>query len=179
MEIKAQLLKPYTESQKTDFIVEYNHNQGFLIEETETALIAKGYTDEELLNKAKEAKTFEINTIKEATFKEGIVYKGAHFDCDDRAQDRTGNRLILLQAMPVECLEWLDYDYQAVELTAQEFQELCAKIFERIQFIEFKTGQLLEAVNQAQSIEELEVILPVFSQEEAKEEEPEVPENDV
>lgn len=47
MEIKAQLNKPYTEKQRADFIVEQNHQQGYEIRETETALEAWGYTDEE------------------------------------------------------------------------------------------------------------------------------------
>lgn len=48
MEIKAVLNKPYTEIERMDFIVEYNHNQGYVIEETETELQALGYTEEEL-----------------------------------------------------------------------------------------------------------------------------------
>ena len=48
MEIKATLNKPYTEEERIEFIVEYNHNQGLTIEETETELQALGYTDEEL-----------------------------------------------------------------------------------------------------------------------------------
>ena len=48
MEIKAQLKKPYTENQRIDFIVQYNHNLGYEIEETETHLNAIGYTEEEL-----------------------------------------------------------------------------------------------------------------------------------
>lgn len=48
MEIKAQLEKPYTEKQRIDFIVQYNHNLGYEIEETETHLNAIGYTEEEL-----------------------------------------------------------------------------------------------------------------------------------
>ena len=47
MEIKAQLLKPYTEAQKIEFIVENNHKQGLLVEETETAIVALGKTEEE------------------------------------------------------------------------------------------------------------------------------------
>ena len=38
MEIKAELFKPYTEEERLNFIIEYNHNQGFIIEETEEAL---------------------------------------------------------------------------------------------------------------------------------------------
>ena len=48
MEIKAELNKPYTETQRMDFIVEQNHNLGYEIRETETALQAWGYTEEEL-----------------------------------------------------------------------------------------------------------------------------------
>ena len=47
MEIKATLNKPYTESEKIDFIVEQNHKNGYTIKETETALEAWGYTEEE------------------------------------------------------------------------------------------------------------------------------------
>ena len=54
MEIKATLQKPYTENEKIDFIVEQNHNQGYEIKETETALEAWGYTEEEKQEQRKE-----------------------------------------------------------------------------------------------------------------------------
>lgn len=54
MEIKAILNKPYTEEERENFIVWYNHNQGFVIEETETELQALGYTEEELAQKERE-----------------------------------------------------------------------------------------------------------------------------
>lgn len=54
MEIKAQLNKPYTENQRMDFIVQYNHKLGYTIEETETHLNAMGYTDEELQQQKRE-----------------------------------------------------------------------------------------------------------------------------
>lgn len=47
MEIKAELNKPYTEEQRMNFIVEQNHNNGYEIRETEMALQAWGYTEEE------------------------------------------------------------------------------------------------------------------------------------
>lgn len=40
MEIKAQLNKPYDNKQRCDFIVEYNHNNGYEIQETGEALLA-------------------------------------------------------------------------------------------------------------------------------------------
>ena len=54
MEIKAILKKPYTDNERIEFIVEYNHNQGYVIEETETELQALGYTEEELKSQEKE-----------------------------------------------------------------------------------------------------------------------------
>ena len=47
MEIKATLNKPYTNKQRMDFIVAENHNKGYEIKETETALEAWGHTKEE------------------------------------------------------------------------------------------------------------------------------------
>ena len=47
MEIKAELLKPYTEQERMDFIVEQNHQKGYEIKETETSIEAWGYTEEE------------------------------------------------------------------------------------------------------------------------------------
>ena len=54
MEIKATLQKPYTENEKIDFIVEQNHNRGYEIRETKTALEAWGYTEEEKREQRKE-----------------------------------------------------------------------------------------------------------------------------
>lgn len=54
MEIKAILKKPYTDKEKIEFIVEYNHKQGLIIEETETELQALGMTDEEKAQEEKE-----------------------------------------------------------------------------------------------------------------------------
>ncbi len=55
MEIKASLLKPYTDNERMDFIVQYNHVMGYTIEETETELQALGYTEEEIAQQKKES----------------------------------------------------------------------------------------------------------------------------
>ena len=47
MEIKAKLIKPYTEKERMDFIVEQNHKNNYEIKETETSLEAWGYTEKE------------------------------------------------------------------------------------------------------------------------------------
>ena len=48
MEIKAELIKPYTEEQRIKFIIEQNHRLGYSIEEQPTKLVALGFTQEEL-----------------------------------------------------------------------------------------------------------------------------------
>ena len=50
MEVKAELQKPYTEGQRSLFIMEYNGGHGYKIVETEEALQALGRTDEEVQN---------------------------------------------------------------------------------------------------------------------------------
>ena len=66
MEIKSELLKPYTEKQRMDFIVEQNHKLGYEIRETETALEAWGYTEQEKQEQERERRNQEIdNKIKE------------------------------------------------------------------------------------------------------------------
>ena len=60
MEIKATLNKPYTDKQRLDFIVANNHNKGYEIKETDSALEAWGKTEDE---KAEEAKRAQRETI--------------------------------------------------------------------------------------------------------------------
>lgn len=62
MEIKAQLNKPYTDKQRMDFIVENNHNLGYVIEETPEALEAWGYTQEEIEEQEKIQRNNEITS---------------------------------------------------------------------------------------------------------------------
>jgi len=80
MEIKAILKKPYTDNERIEFIVEYNHNQGYVIEETEEEIQAWGYTEEELTQKETErvAKLF----LTGADVERGI-YQAKGMDFDD------------------------------------------------------------------------------------------------
>lgn len=54
MEIKARLYKPYTEAQRMNFIVEQNHQNSYELKETDVALEAWGYTEEEIEKQEKE-----------------------------------------------------------------------------------------------------------------------------
>jgi len=69
MEIKATLNKPYSDNQRMDFIVEQNHQKGYEIKETSTALEAWGYTEEELAEKERER-------ISRLSLTRGDVFRG-------------------------------------------------------------------------------------------------------
>ena len=71
MEIKATLQKPYTEKQRMDFIVTNNHRLGYEIKETETALEAWGYTEEEKEQQEK-ARILELSMTR-SDFFDGMI----------------------------------------------------------------------------------------------------------
>ena len=71
MEIKNVLDKPYTEQQRLDFIVTNNHTLGYEIRETETALEAWGYTEEEKEEQEK-ARILELSMTR-SDFFDGMI----------------------------------------------------------------------------------------------------------
>ena len=79
MEIKAILDKPYTETERLNFIVEYSHNLGYEIKEAETALEAWGYTEEELDYKEKE-RIGNLNLTGTDVERAILQVKGMDFD---------------------------------------------------------------------------------------------------
>ena len=54
MEIKAELMKPYTQEQRIKFIVENNHKKGYTIKETHISLQALADTEEEIIEAKRE-----------------------------------------------------------------------------------------------------------------------------
>ena len=80
MEIKAKLQKPYTDNQRMDFIVQYNYNMGYEIEETPLCLQALGYTLEEL--EMQESERIARLYLTGADVERGI-YQAKGMDFDD------------------------------------------------------------------------------------------------
>lgn len=80
MEIKAELKQPYTENERINFIVEQNHKNGYEIKETETALEAWGYTEEE--KQEQERERLDMLFLTGADVERGI-YKAKGMDFDD------------------------------------------------------------------------------------------------
>ena len=71
MEIKATLNKPYTEEERINFIVEQNHQNGYEIKETEEALEAWGYTEEEKEQQEKER--IQALSMTRSDFFDGMI----------------------------------------------------------------------------------------------------------
>lgn len=80
MEIKAILQKPYTTNELMNFIVECNHNQGYILEETDTELQALGYTKEELALQEQERVSKLCLTAADV---ERAIYQAKGMDFDD------------------------------------------------------------------------------------------------
>ncbi len=142
------------------FIPQY---KGLEIKETEMEILYRNNKfvfaneiQDELLAEAKQVKTEEINNSKETAFKAGFYFNNAHFDCDDRAQIRLSAQLAI--SKQEDTIVWLDYDYNPVTLTYEQFVQMCAVATSIVSNIEFETSELLAAVDNAQSIAELELL---------------------
>lgn len=107
MELKATLNKPYTNNQKLDFIVKYNHGLGYEIKETSQGLEAWGLTDEEIKQKERE----RINMLSlTAADVERAIYKAKGMDFDD-----------ILEFVKANPPEGLDIKALKIELKANNF----------------------------------------------------------
>lgn len=91
MEIKAELLKPYKEEARVEFIVEQNHNNGYEIRETETSLQAWGYTEEEIEQKERERLD---NLELTGADVERAIYEAKEMDFEDLVQFVIDSKLV-------------------------------------------------------------------------------------
>lgn len=135
MEIKATLNKPYTETSRLDFIVLENHQNGYEIRETENALEAWGYTEEEEANireQAFKSDFFEIPNFGwfrkvPKGYSSAVESLNTAFNAVTIMQSLPAGTLIFYQApdftKPEECTEeWLiEHQTTNEQMTAQEF----------------------------------------------------------
>lgn len=88
-----KLDKPYTDKQRADFIVNYNHKQGLTIQETETALYAlqpwEILQGDEVINNTEQYEQEKANKIRNELIeqvnyplKAKVAYTGVRFDYD-------------------------------------------------------------------------------------------------
>ena len=80
MELKCKLNKPLAESERLNFIVEYNHNKGYEIREGESSIEAWGPTEDEL--KQINTQNVAMQNLTAADV-ERAIYKAVGMDFDD------------------------------------------------------------------------------------------------
>lgn len=89
MEIKATLNKPYTDKQRLDFIVTNNHQLGYEIKETDSALEAWGKTAEDIeqdtIAQQKRDIMSQLDAIDLKTIRSMRAIQAADFTDDDVA----------------------------------------------------------------------------------------------
>ena len=107
MEIKAELKKPYTEEERISFIVEQNHTLGYEIRETQLALEAWGYTEEEKQQQERQRKDAMMLTPSDV--ERALYYSELHMDFDD------------LKALIAQQLPTVDIKGLAIEFRANNF----------------------------------------------------------
>ena len=129
MEIKAELKQPYTENERLNFIVEQNHKLGYTIEEADSALLAWGKSDEEILEQARFEKQAENTAKAKQAVEDGhVLYKGAEFETNAQTVGDLTATMLLMQASGVQTYTWLSKDDIAVDLTPEDFGILGALI---------------------------------------------------
>lgn len=107
MEIKAALNKPYTDNERMSFIVENNHRLGYEIRETDEALEAWGYTQEEIAQQ--EAQDIQMLNLTAADV-ERAIYKAKGMDFED-----------VIALIEAQAPEGIDVKALKIELKANNF----------------------------------------------------------
>ena len=106
MEVKATLNKPYTEEKRIEFIIEYNRNHNYFIEERQDCLVALDYTEEE---KVERRRAYLDSLSLTPSDVERALYKAKGMDFEDL-------KTLIAQRMPQ-----LDMKELAIEFRANNF----------------------------------------------------------
>lgn len=162
MEVKAQLLKPYTDEERMRFIVGQNHRLGFEIRETKTALEAWGEDDAEKLEDARQAKYQENETIRDAFLVSGVTYKDILWDSD---LEQKLNISVQLSTMGEEdTVVWVAMDgVTALECTKADLLNIGSLLTTMTAYVwQYKNPAIKQAIADAETIEELNEIEIVY-----------------
>ena len=166
MEIKATLNKPYTDKERMDFIVQYNHNLGYEIRETDEELEAWGETDEEQLTQAKQAKYQEANSKANEYLQSGeALYEfeeGKHIEATDgNIAKMTAYALAYVtgQLQPTDTVVWNTKEDETVELNQQQIVSILNGLG-NVQAVVWSVQYpaYVKAIEEAETIEEVEEI---------------------
>lgn len=185
MEIKAELLKPCTENERINFIVEQNHRNGYTIEEVETALVAWGDTDEEKLQQAKQAKYTEANTGARAYLESGEALFELEADKHIEATDGNIGKLsayalsfITGTLQSEDVIYWNTKEDETIALTQEQLSTVLQGIGRvQAEVWNIKFPAYLARLEAAQTVEDVDAIVIDYSQPLPETEEEQIEEN--
>ena len=171
MKIKEKLEPPYTEQERTDFINKYNSPDyvlqqiGEVIEcweydEFDKAIIIVPEppepTPEEKLEQKKQDKIFENDTARDIALNRGVTYQSILFDSDT---DQKANILgAVLQMSDTDTIPWFGMNNDCLICTKQDLLNIGGLITQLHSFCWNKNAAIKTAINEAQTIEEVESI---------------------
>mgnify|MGYP003289785778 CR=1 FL=1 len=183
MEIKAELLKPYKENEKRDFIISQNHRLGYEVRETELALQAWGYSQEELLEQAKESKKAEALSKANEYINNGEALfefeENKHIEATDGNIGKFTAYLIGFEKEIYETVRWNTKEDENVELNAEQVAYILQGLANVQSYVwTWKYPVFLKSIEFAKTVEEVEKIKIDYSKSRSSEIEKEV-ENEI
>ena len=157
MEIKEILQKPYTEQERVDFIIKYNHKLGLLINETETELQALGLDEEEQLQQYKQYKIYENDKNRDEKLNGGVIYNNVLFDSDT---DQKINLLATYSTMTDDStIVWYGKDNNGLLCTKNDLLSIGNLITELHSYCWENNAYIKEQIENAQTEDELNEIV--------------------
>lgn len=117
-------------------------------------------TDAELLAVAKPAKIAELKAERDSKEVEPITYNGNRYDYDDKARERINAAIIALELQGANAdIAWTTADNQDASVTAADLRAIVAAVAVRSNLLHVAYRKAKEAVENAQSEEELNAII--------------------
>lgn len=192
------LEKPYTDTQRADFIVEYNRKNGLKIEETDKNLFALEPNEiivdgEPVINPDYEQEHFEqvkALKLKEAetkcaekrynqTFTAELQEKICEFDTTEQTQSDLQTAAIVTSTGGTYD-NWVTNNGVVLNLTMQDVQTVFAQFFLLVSPLYTKQLEYIQEINACETAEEIETIVINYGDEEPEtvEEEPQAEETE-
>ncbi|EBH4142408.1 hypothetical protein A0M37_02905 [Campylobacter jejuni] len=130
-------------------------------EEEFNSLINPPKSEEELLNEAKELKINEINTKKENILNGGFSFKGKIYQSSNEDQLRINGAVTnaLVNPSLIPYIDWIALDNSTTRFSVDEFKLFASSMAYFVQKTIFKASALKEKARNAQSKEELDLIV--------------------
>ena len=138
-----------------------NENNAFITElesENDTRIFQIQEVPSPTLEEVKNIKIAEFKTTRDTLEEAPIEYKGKLWDFDTKSRDRINAAATALEVSGIETITWTAYDDSSLELTVADLKSIIATAAIRGDALHKKYRELRDAVNLAESIEEINMI---------------------